>query len=162
MFAAIVMNPRIGRAVALSIPLVLMTMGVLWVQSLIVRGEQARYATVSGKGLSPTLVDLRRWRLPLLGLSFLPIALSLVFPTLILLAAGLMNQWWKGFAADNFGIANFVTLFESSTALAAMKNSLIVSSATGVLLALFGGALAVVLAGPPTPLKRFMRALGLF
>jgi iron(III) transport system permease protein len=162
MFAAIVMNPRIGRAVALSIPLVLMTMGVLWVQSLIVRGEQARYATVSGKGLAPTLVDLERWRFPLLVLSFLPIALSLVFPTLTLLAAGLMKQWWKGFATDNFGIANFVNLFQSSTALAAMKNSVIVSSGTGVALALFGGALAVVLAGPSTPLKRFVRGLGLF
>src|SRR2546425_7794935 len=71
MFAAIVMNPRIGRAVALSIPLVLMTMAVLWVQSLIVRGEQARFATVSGKGLATTTTDLGRWRIPLLLLTFL-------------------------------------------------------------------------------------------
>jgi iron(III) transport system permease protein len=162
MFAAIVMNPNIARAVALSVPLVLMTMAALWMQALILRGEEARFATVSGKGLATTMTDLGRWRVPLLVLSFVPISLSLVFPFLTLLAAGLMKHWWRGFTVDNFGVANFVNLFQSSTALAAMKNSLVASSVTGALLALFGGALAVVLAGPATPLKRLMRALGMF
>jgi iron(III) transport system permease protein len=161
MFAAIVMNPNIGRAVALSFPLVLMTLAALWLQARVVRGEAARFATVAGKGLAANVVDLGRWRVPTLLLSLVPVALSLVLPFLALLAAGLMKHWWKGFAADNFHLDNFIDLLQSATALEAIKNSLVTSSATGLLLAAFGGALAIVLVGEQSPLKRLMRGLGM-
>lgn len=161
MYAAIVWQTNIPRAVALSLPLLLTTIAALWVQSWLVRDEGARFATVSGKGARSDVIDLGRWRVPALLLCLAIISVSLFLPFLVLLAAGLMQFWWKGFIASNFTFEHFSTLLGSSTMRLAIWNSVVLSFGTAAFLALFGTAAAIVLGGRQTLLKQSVRALGL-
>lgn len=159
MYAAIVMNPNIGRAIALSIPLIAVTLLALWIQNRLIGGASERYAVVGGKGNRQSVIALGRWRFPALLLCSLPILLSLVLPLLTLLAAGLMRHWWKGLSLDNFHLGNFQFLLADPTTLRAIWNSILLSGGTGIFLAICGAALAIVLAGRPTVLKSALRSL---
>src|SRR5262249_10543951 len=79
-YAAIVMFPNITRGVALSIPLVLMTVVALWFQSQLVRGQSSRYVTVGGKGVRTDRVDLRHWRIPAAMLCWTCVFFSVILP----------------------------------------------------------------------------------
>ena len=161
MFAAIVMNPNINRAVALSLPLLMMTVAALWVQARMLHGESERFAVVSGKGQRSEILDLGPWRVPLLFLCLFPLLFSLVLPFLTLLGAGLTQNWWKGLVFDNLTLQNFRDLFASPITLKALGNTLVLSAGVGIFLALAGSALAAVLAGPQTVIKRVIRGIGL-
>ena len=161
MFAAIVMNPNINRAVALSLPLLMMTVAALWVQARMLHGESERFAVVSGKGQRSEILDLGPWRVPLLFLCLFPLLFSLVLPFLTLLGAGLTQNWWKGLVFDNLTLQNFRDLLASPITLKALGNTLVLSAGVGIFLALAGSALAAVLAGPQTVIKRVIRGIGL-
>lgn len=158
-YAAIVMFPNIARAVALSFPLFLMTIAALWVQSRFARGDAARFATVSGKGVRGASTNLGALKIPALILCLIVSCISLVFPFLTLLCASLMNFWWKGFVVSNFTFRHFVALFSSTTSQGAILNSVTLSIGSAVILSVTGCAVAIVLAGHQTLFKRAIRAL---
>ena len=160
-YAAIVMFPNITRGVALSIPLVLMTVIALWFQSRLIRGQSSRYVTVGGKGARSDRIDLHRWRVPAALLCMACVFFSVILPFLSLLYYGLMNYSWKGFVPSNLTFKHFMTLFNSPTATGALVNSVMLAVGTGVFLAIMGAVIAVVLGGEQTLLKRGLRALGM-
>ena len=159
MYAAIVMNPSPVRAVALSLPLLVMTLAALWVQGRIIGRSAERYAVVAGKGQRSDVVDLGAWRIPALILCFAPIVLSLILPLLTLLGAGLMEFWWKGFVLENMHLGHFVALLTDPITLGSIWNSVILSTSVGLVLAFAGAGLAIVLAGPQGAVKRFIRGV---
>ena len=158
-YAAVALRPNLARAVALGIPLVLVTVGAIWLQSRIVGDSTSRFAMITGKGQRGDLIDLGKWRGPLLALCMVPIVLSLFLPLAALLAASLMEFWWKGFVWANLHFGNFRYVLTQSVALQALGNTLILSVGVGVFLALMGGGLAAALSGPQTALKRALRGL---
>lgn len=161
MFAAIVMQTDIGRAVTLSLPLLAMSLGALWIQSKLIRDEASRFATVAGKGTRAAMVDLGPWRTPGLLFCSAVIGLSLILPLLVLLAAGLMDAWWKGFTPGNFTVKHFVNIFGSTTTRNSIWNSMVLSLGTATFLAMFGAAAAIVLSGKQGAVKRMIRAIGM-
>src|SRR5262249_47450277 len=66
-----------------------------------------------------------------------------------------------GFVVDNFHFANFAKLFTSPTTVTAIWNSVVLSVGVGVFLAVSGGALAIILSGEQTLLKRCVRGLAM-
>jgi iron(III) transport system permease protein len=163
MYATIVMNPNLPAAVALSLPLVAITVLLLWLQARLLGGAgSAKFAVLSGKGARSEIIDLGRWRIPMLLLALVPVMLSLGLPVLTLLAAALMDQWWRGLDPDNFTLANFAYLFSDQETRLAVWNSALLSVGIGAVMALLGGVLAIVLSGPQSMGKRFLRQLSEF
>ena len=157
MYAAIVMNPNPARAVAMSLPLLVMTLSALWVQGRLIGKSAERFAVVAGKGQRSEVVDLGIWRIPALILCFMPIVLSLVLPLLTLLAAGLMQFWWKGFVPENLYFGHFVDILTDPISLGSIWNSLILSTSVGLVMAFAGVGLAIILSGTQGAAKRFIR-----
>ena len=158
-YAAVALRPNLARAVALGIPLVLVTVAAIWLQSRIVGDSTSRFAMITGKGQRGDLIGLGRWRWPLLAACMVPIVLSLLLPLAALLAAAFMEFWWKGFVWANLYFGNFRYVLTQSVALQALANTLVLSVGVGIFLALVGGALAAAMSGPQTLLKRSLRGL---
>lgn len=158
-YAAVSLRPNLARAVALGIPLVLVTVAAIWLQSRIVGDTTSRFAMITGKGQRGDLIDLGKWRIPLLGLCMVPIFFSLLLPLAALLIASFMEFWWKGFVWKNLYFGNFRYVLTQSVSLRALGNTLILSIGVGVFLALVSGGLAAVMSGTQTVLKRSLRAL---
>jgi iron(III) transport system permease protein len=160
LYATIVMNPDLGAAVAMSLPLVTVTLIVLWAQNWFTGGAgSSRFAVLTGKGARSEIVELGRWRTAFLVLAWLPVAGSLIIPVATLLAAALMDRWWRGLEWANLTIKNFAFILEDDTTRRAIWNSVLLSGTVGFAMALLGGLLAIVLAGEQTPLKRAIRQL---
>jgi iron(III) transport system permease protein len=85
---------RTELAAAYAMPLLAATIGLLLLQRRIL--GRKKYTTVSGKGGRHRLVDLGRWRWPLLGIAFLVPLCSVVLPYLALLATSLSRIWSAG------------------------------------------------------------------
>ena len=158
-YAAVSLRPNLARALALGIPLVLVTVAAIWLQSRIVGDTTSRFAMISGKGQRGDLIDLGKWRIPLLALCMVPIFLSLLLPLGALLIASFMEFWWKGFVWKNLYFGNFRYVLTQSVSLQALGNTLILSIGVGVFLALVSGGLAAVMSGTQTVLKRLLSAL---
>ena len=116
--------------------LAISTVGVL-IYGRITRKEE-RYATVTGKGYRPRVIDLGAWKFVTLGISFLIFSLAVILPVFVLL--------WSSFI-PYYGVpsrelmakmtwANYQYILNYPLALTAFKNSfyLSVGSATLVML----------------------------
>lgn len=161
MYGAIVTDPNIPRAMALSIPLLIATIAALMVQTRIVKGESERFATVSGKGLRGEIVDLGKWKGVAVFVCLVPLALSLFIPFFTLFGASITEFWWKGLTLENLTLKNYAKLWESDTTRLAMWNSVVLSAGTGMAVTAMGLATAIVLAGRASLLKRAIRQLGM-
>ena len=113
----------INDATGLAFFLIVIAVFVLYISDFVVAKRQ--YITVSGKSVRPTLVDLRRWRLPitLLVCLFAVIAVAIPFVT-ILLTSFKTDVGKTILAAGNFTFKQWKALFRAET-LSCLKNSLI-------------------------------------
>jgi iron(III) transport system permease protein len=134
--------PRYGEAGAYAAVLLVLVCVALYPYYRLTLNSR-KFATVTGKGFLPRVLDLGRWR-------YLGGALLLVLPAFELLP--LLAIAWTAFmpfpqlpSAEALGrltLANFPTAFYHSNASASLQNSLIVSAASAtavVLLTLFAG-----------------------
>ncbi|MES3002428.1 MAG: iron ABC transporter permease [Pseudomonadota bacterium] len=160
LFGTIVMNPNLSAAVALSLPLVAVTLVMVAAQSWLVGGAgSAKFAVLGGKGARSETVRLGKWKWPAVAAAGVPVFFSLVLPVLTLLLAGFMDRWWKGFRLSNLSVRNFMFLAEDRGTLAAIGNSLLLAVGVGALMAIFGAVLAILVAGEQSPAKRVIRSL---
>ncbi len=116
--------------------LAISTVGVL-IYGRITRGEE-RYATVTGKGYRPRVIDLGPWKYATLGISFLIFFLAVVMPVFVLLWSSFIPYYGvpsrELMAKMTWG--NYQYILNYPLALTAFKNSfyLSVGSATLVML----------------------------
>ncbi len=118
--------PQVGLAAALSLPLLLVTVVLLWLQrKMLSRGN---YATIKGKGGRRHRVSLGAWKWPAIILTFLIILFTFILPYWMIIGTSLLEQSWKGYSLDNFSFTNFYyVLFDYEFGLLSIKNSLITS-----------------------------------
>ena len=131
--------PKPGLAAAAALPLLMITVLLLWMQARIL-GRRG-YETSGGKSGNPRLVKLGRWRWLALTFVFLVLLLTIILPMLALLKAALTLKvsdplTWSTLTLHNF---HFV-LFEFSATQLAMRNTLVLGFATATI----GTALALV------------------
>lgn len=167
--------PQIGLAAALSLPLLLVTVCLLWLQRRLL--AQGTFATLRGKGGRQQRLDLGWWKWPALTVALLVVLVTFVLPNLVLLNASFLRQSFRGFSWDNLTLRNYVfVLFTYEAGLLSLRNSLVTSglaaSAAVVLTALTAylaerrivrlGALLAFLAMLPLVIPGMVFAVGLF
>jgi iron(III) transport system permease protein len=116
--------------------LAISTIGVL-IYGRITRKEE-RYATVTGKGYRPRVIDLGAWKYLTLGLSFLIFFLAVILPVFVLLWSSFIPYYGvpSRELMEKMTWANYQYIINYPLALTSFKNSfyLSVGSATVVML----------------------------
>jgi len=136
--------------------LVISTIGVL-VYGRITRREE-RYATVTGKGYRPRVIDLGRWKYLTLGISFLVFFLAVIMPVFVLL--------WSSFI-PYYGVpskelmqkmtwANYQYILNYPLALTAFKNSFYLSAGSATLVMLLTSVIAWITVKTKLPGRGFL------
>src|SRR5712691_6991784 len=131
---------RVEEAAAFSLPLLLITVLMFWVQRTIL-GRRG-YAAVTGKGGERRMIRLGAWRWVMLGYALAVCALSVLLPMTVLLQAAFAKAWGRGLSLDNLTLRNFhYLIFEQTQAQQAILNTFAYSGATAF--AAIGLALAI-------------------
>ena len=124
-------------ATALSVFLMAVALVILFLSDVVLARKQ--YITVSGKSVSPAIVDLRRWRLPITLLVSLFAVIVVFMPFLTILTTSFKVDVGKSVLdAKNFTLANWTTVFTRNETLGCLKNSLAfaaVAATVGMLIA---------------------------
>ena len=128
--------PRYGEACAYAVLLIVLVASALYPYYLATR-ESQKFATITGKGFRPHVLDLGRWRL-LTGVVMLVLPSLVVLPLLVLFWASLL-PYFQPPSAQAFAsltLNNYPAAFANTNVSNAVSNSLTVSvtSATGTVL----------------------------
>jgi iron(III) transport system permease protein len=148
---------RLEVAAAYSIPLLLLTVALFFLQKAIL-GRRG-YVTLTGKGGERRLMRLGPVRWVFLGYSLFVLSLAVVLPYLVLLQAATAKAWARGFTPDNLTLDNFRYLFfQHAHAVKSILNTFVYSSAAATLAVGLALAIAYIVS---RRLMRFSAALGL-
>ena len=90
--------PRVQVAAAYSMPLLLVTVFLFWLQHRII--ARKGYVALTGKGGERRLVRLGPWRWALLGYCLFVTSLSFFLPMLVVLQAAFARAWGRGFSGE--------------------------------------------------------------
>jgi len=119
---------RVEEAAAYSIPLLLITMFLLWLQRALTRRKG--YATVTGRGGERRMIRLGRWRWAALAYALAVGALSVMLPLFVLLQAAFAKAWGRGLSLENLTLGNFrYVLFEQTQAQHAIVHTFVYAGA---------------------------------
>jgi iron(III) transport system permease protein len=130
---------RYGVATALGILIVLLTFIMVYIQWRI-QGER-QYSTITGKGYTPRLVRLRRWRWPAFCVGAFYILLAVMLPIGQLLLSSLQSNVGV-LSLGSFTLVNYYQAFQDEIVLRALYNTILLA----VLSALCGVTLSVLIA----------------
>src|SRR5207249_6387355 len=96
--------PKLQGAAAYSMPLLLITVFLFWLQYRITAGKG--YVALTGKGGERRIVRLGPWRWAMLGYCLVVTSLSFFLPMLVVLQAAFAKAWGRGFSLDNLTLRN--------------------------------------------------------
>jgi iron(III) transport system permease protein len=123
-------TPRYGSATALSALFLIVTFGLVVIQSRVL--GQRQFTTVSGRGYRVQPLDLGRWRYLVFALVLAFIFFSTILPLATLALASVMQIY--GFFGDNwFTTRHYETLLRDPKLLLAISNTLIIAAASAAL-----------------------------
>jgi iron(III) transport system permease protein len=123
---------RVGTAAAYSLPLLVLTAGMLWLQQNLI-GRRG-FAAVSGKGGERKVLALGLWRWVMFAYAMLIGAISVYLPMVVLLQAAFAKAWGRGFSLNNLTFHNFYyVLFEHSAASRSLFNSFAFGASSALL-----------------------------
>jgi iron(III) transport system permease protein len=132
--------PKVEMAAAFSVPLLLATALLLFLQKRLL-GRRG-YAAVGGKGGQRRQIALGPWRQPALLASLAVMACAIFLPYGILAKAAFSRAWAQPLTWDNFTLGNWSFTFLSISTQTAIVNTL----ELGILTACVGAGLATLLA----------------
>jgi iron(III) transport system permease protein len=133
--------PKVELAAAVSIPLLLATALLLYLQKQLL-GRRG-YAAIGGKGGQRRTIPLGPWRYPALLAVLGVMACAIFLPYGVLAKAALSRAWAQPLSWDNLTLGNFTfTFFEYSATQAAIVNTL----ELGVMTACVGAGMVALLA----------------
>ena len=120
---------RLSDATGLAVFLMAVALIILFISDVVLAKRQ--YITVSGKSVTPAIVDLRGWRIPLTILVSLFAVVMVLIPFITILNTSFKVDIGKTlWSRSNFTTANWTTVFARSETLSCLKNSLIYASVT--------------------------------
>jgi iron(III) transport system permease protein len=142
--AAFFENPvRVEVAAAFSMPMVGITVALLWVQRRLL--SRKSYVTVGGKGGHRAPLELGAFRWALLGYAMLIAAITVLMPLLVILQTAFSRAWALPMSAANFTLRNFQQiLFEQLTVRQALFNTFVYSVLTATICTALGFAVAYI------------------
>jgi len=139
--------------------LAISTVGVL-IYGKITRREE-RYATVTGKGYRPRVVDLGHWKWLTLGISFLIFLLAVILPIFVLLWSSFIPYYgvpsWE--LAGKMTWGNYQYILNYPLAATAFKNSFYLSVGTATLVMLLTSVIAWITVKTKLPGRAFLDSM---
>ncbi len=122
--------------------LAISTAGVLLYQRLTRKEE--RFATVTGKGYRPRVIDLGAWKYVTCGSAFLIFLLAVIFPVFVLLWSSFIPYYgvpsWE--LVEKLTLANYKYILNYPLAVTAFKNSFYLSVGSATLIMLLTSVIA--------------------
>jgi iron(III) transport system permease protein len=119
--------PRDGLAAALSVTLLAIALGGLWLHKRLL-GLRS-YTTVGGKGTPPRRIGLGRWRGAVLALCLVYLVFAVLLPIATIFVSSIRTIWTADFRWEQFTLANYhQVLFDYPAAQRAIVNSLFIAS----------------------------------
>lgn len=147
---------RVEVAAAYSMPLLLVTVGLIAAQKLIL--ARKGFVSQTGKGGERRMIRLGPWRWALLAWCILVGTLAVAMPLFVLLQASFSKAWGNGLSVDNFTLANYrLLIFEHEMALYSIWNTVWFSASAATIAAVIALLTAYVV---QRRLIRFGEALG--
>lgn len=142
--AAFFENPvRVEVAAAYSMPMVGITVVLLWVQRRLL--SRKSYVTVGGKGGHRTPLELGVVRFVLFGYAMLIAAITVFLPLVVIFQTALSRAWAAPMSAANFTLGNFQqVLFDQVTVRQALFNTFEYSIITATICVALGFAVAYI------------------
>ena len=136
--------------------LVISTIGVL-IYGKITRREE-RYATVTGKGYRPRVIDLGVWKYLTLGISFLIFFLAVILPVFVLLWSSFIPYYGvpSRELMNKMTFANYHYILNYPLALTAFKNSFYLSVGSATLVMLLTSVIAWITVKTKLPGRNFL------
>jgi iron(III) transport system permease protein len=136
--------------------LVISTIGVL-IYGKITRREE-RYATVTGKGYRPRVIDLGGWKYVTLGISFLIFFLAVIMPVFVLLWSSFIPYYGvpSKELMQKMTLANYNYILNYPLALTAFKNSFYLSVGSATLVMLLTSVIAWITVKTKLPGRGFL------
>src|SRR5437773_11195563 len=136
--------------------LAISTIGVL-IYGRITRKED-RYATVTGKGYRPRVIDLGNWKYLTLGISFLIFFLAVILPVFVLLWSSFIPYYGvpSRELAAKMTLANYQYIINYPLAWTAFKNSFYLSVGSATLVMLLTSVIAWITVKTKLPGRGFL------
>jgi iron(III) transport system permease protein len=136
--------------------LVISTIGVL-IYGKITRREE-RYATVTGKGYRPRVIDLGGWKYATMGISFLIFLLAVIMPVFVLLWSSFIPYYGvpSKELMQKMTFANYHYIINYPLAWTAFKNSFYLSVGSATLVMLLTSVIAWITVKTKLPGRRFL------
>lgn len=136
--------------------LVISTVGVL-IYGRITRREE-RYATVTGKGYRPRVIDLGAWKYLTLGISFVIFFLAVIMPVFVLLWSSFIPYYGVPSTElmQKMTLANYQYILNYPLALTAFKNSFYLSVGSATLVMLLTSVIAWITVKTKLPGRAFL------
>ena len=149
---------RVEVAAAFSMPMIGVTILLLWVQRLILSNRS--YVSVSGKGGDRRLIRLGPWKWLLAAYALLISLVTVLLPLLVLLHCAFAKAWGQGASISNLTLENFHHIFfEQLTVRQSMWNTFSYAAVTATACCTLGFGIAYVVQRrllPLTPVLSFL------
>jgi iron(III) transport system permease protein len=134
---------RVEVAAAYSMPLLLVTVGMIVVQKLLL--ARKGFVSQTGKGGERRPIKLGPWRWALFGWCALVGTLSVAMPLLVLVQASFAKAWGRGLSLDNITLRNYrLLIFEHEMALTSIWNTIWFSASAATLAVLMALLIAYI------------------
>ncbi|MDB5580016.1 MAG: binding-protein-dependent transport system inner rane component [Bradyrhizobium sp.] len=149
---------RVEVAAAFSMPMIGVTILLLWVQRLVLSNRS--YVSVSGKGGDRRLVRLGPWKWLLAAYALLISLVTVLLPLLVLLHCAFAKAWGQGASISNLTLENFHHIFfEQLTVRQSMWNTFSYAAVTATACCTLGFGIAYIVQRrllPLTPVLSFL------
>jgi iron(III) transport system permease protein len=134
--------PRLELAAAYAMPLLLVTIGLLFLQRRLL--ARRRFTSLTGKGGQKRPLRLGRWKYVLLAFCLVVTSLSLILPYGALLVTSLSKVWGQPLVVSNFTLHWYAWAVQTADARLALRNSLVYSTAAATIASVLAIAIAYV------------------
>jgi iron(III) transport system permease protein len=157
--AAFFENPvRVEVAAAFSMPMVGITIALLWVQRRLLARKS--YVTVGGKGGHREPIALGPYRWVMFGYAMVIAAMSVFMPLFIILQTSLSKAWAQPMSAGNFTFRNFQeVLVDQMTVRQALFNTFEYAIITATICTFLGFAIAYIAQRRLLPFSRWLAGI---
>lgn len=135
--------PQISVAAALSLPLVLLTVALLWLQRRLM--GRRTFGTIQGKAGRWERVDLGPWKWPATAATALVISMTFLLPNVVLVVTSFLKEGYRGFSFDNLTLTHYrYVLIDYLAGALSIRNSLVTSMAAATVAVLIAGVAAFI------------------
>jgi iron(III) transport system permease protein len=134
--------PRVELAAAYAMPLLLVTIALLFLQRRLL--ARRRFTSLTGKGGQKRPLRLGRWKYVLLAFCLLITSLTLILPYGALLVTSLSKVWGQPLVVSNLTLHWYQWAIQTADARLALRNSLVYSTAAATLASVLAIAIAYI------------------